>query len=409
MKTGKYKTRKTCRLCQSRNITKILDLGFMPHAGDFLNKKDIGREKSYPLRIFYCKDCSLIQICDVPDAGELFRNYKYASSYSLKDYFFDYAQKLSKIIKKGSFIVEIGSNDGVLLSPLSKLGYKVLGVDPAKNIAKIAAKRGVATLPEYFNYQTAKKIIKKYGQADAFLASNVLAHIDDMDSVARGVKSLLKKDGIFVFEVHYLPDLIKKFQYDFFYNEHLCYYLVNPLKKFWQKYGLTIYKIEKTKMHMGTIRVYVKNADNNKIKIDSSIGRFLQTEKREGFLKIKKYLDFAKKVESHKLKFAKYLTDVKSKTGKIVGYGASGRANTILNYCGTNSNIIEYIVDESPLRSGKFTPGSHIPIKSLDYFKKDKKVKYCVLFAESYKEEILSKNQAFIKRGGKFILPLEII
>lgn len=405
---GTHKTRKTCRFCKDKDLGLVLDMGLMPHAGNFLKRAELGKELYYPLRIYYCRNCSLVQVCDIPNRDTLFSDYKYASSYSLSSYFERLAKKLSKIIKKGDFVFEIGSNDGVLLQPLKKLGFKVLGIDPAKNIAEIANSRGIETIVDYFSAKVATEVVTKYGEAELILANNVLAHIDDMDDIAKGIKKLLREDGIFIFEVHYLPDLINKLQYDFFYNEHLCYYLVTPLKKFWEKNGLAIFKVEKTMTHGGSIRVYLKHKSNTDRKINKSVKHFCDYERKNNLLTEKTYLDFSEKVKLHKVNFLKFLNNLNLRGHMVVGYGASGRANTILNYCGVTTDQIEYIVDESPLRYGRFTPGSHIPIKRLDYFKKDKNVKYCILFAASYKKQVLAKNREFIKNGGCFIIPLEI-
>lgn len=400
MKIGKYKFKSECRFCQSKNLYKFLDLGFMPHAGDFLTRDQIGKEKYYPLRIFYCKKCHLVQVLDVPDPKELFLNYKYASTYSLKNYFEKYAVKLSKLFRKDDFVIEIGCNDGVLLKPLKKLGAKVLGIDPAGLIKD----KSMLVENKFFNEKTSLFISEKYGKADVVLASNVMAHIDDMQDVLRGIKNILKPNGTFIFEVHYLPKLIDKMQYDFFYNEHLGYYTLTTLRTFFEKFGFLITKVEMTKIHNGSIRVYVKN-NNVNCKINNSVQKMLKYEKQNGFLKLEKYKCFAKEVEKSKINFLNKINKLRSKDKKLVGYGASGRANTILNYCGITPDMIYYIVDESPLRAGKYTPKSHIPIKSLEYFKKDGDVKNVILFAGAYKNQIKEKNKEFIKSGGKFILP----
>lgn len=401
MKIGKYKFKSECRFCQSKNIYKFLDFGFMPHAGDFLNKFEIGKEKYYPLRIFYCKKCYLVQVLDIPDPKDLFTNYKYASTYSLKNYFEKYAIKLSKLFKRNDFIIEIGCNDGVLLKPLKELGARVLGIDPAILIKD----KKVLVENKFFNEKTSKFILKKYGKADVILASNVMAHIDDMTGVLKGIKNILKPSGVFIFEVHYLPSLINNMQYDFFYNEHLSYYTLTTLKRFFQKFGLTLTKVENTKVHGGSIRVYVK-IDNVECKINNSVQKMLDYEKSNGFLKLEKYKNFAREVEKSKISLLNKIIKLKSNNNKLVGYGASGRANTILNYCGITSNMINYIVDESPLRAGKYTPGVYIPIKNLDYFKNDKNIRNVILFAGAYKKQIIDKNKEFIKRGGRFISPM---
>lgn len=399
-KIGKFSHRKNCRFCGGKNLVKFLDLGLMPHAGNFLFKEEVGKEKYYPLIIYKCLKCGLVQILDIVPSSVLFKNYHYLSSVSLSDHFNKYAREISKrFLNKDSFVVEIGSNDGVLLEPLTKMGIKVLGVDPSSNIAKIANDKGLNTIVDYFNLKTAKNILKKHGRADAILANNVLAHIDDMNEVFNGIKLLLNPTGVLIFEVHYLPDLIKKNQYDFFYNEHLSYYDVSTLSKFLNKHNLKIFDIKKTKIHAGSIRIYAKFKNNKTLVVNKRVNEFTARENKK--LNIKNFIE---EVEDHKRKLIKIILNLKNSGNKIVGYGASGRGNTLLNYCGIDINQIDYIVDESSERQGKFTPGTHIPIVAPEVFKKDK-VDYVLLLAWNYKSEIFKKEFKFIKNGGKFIVP----
>lgn len=404
-KMGKYKRRNLCRFCGKKNLYKFLDLGKMPHAGDFLKKRDVGKENLYPLRIYLCKDCGLVQILDIIPPSVLFKDYHYFSSVSLADHFQKYANYIKNRIPKNSFIVEIGSNDGALLHPLKQMGHRVIGVDPAKNVAKFASKRGVKTIVDFFDDKIAQKITKKYGQADVVLANNVLAHIDDIQKVFKGITRLLKKDGIIIFEVHYFPDLIIKMQYDFFYGEHLSYFSLWTIEKFLEKYNIEIFDVKRIKTHSGSIRVFAKFKRNRNYKISQSVMKLIGKEKMQNINSLANLDDFAKRVFSHREKLIKVLNEIKKGGHHIAGYGASGRANTLLNFCGIDSSTIDYIVDDSPERQGKLTPGTHIPIVPASNFGKDK-IKYVVLLAWNYKDEILNKEKAFLKRGGKFVIPL---
>lgn len=406
MKIGKYNKRTTCGLCHSPKLEKVLDLGFMPHAGDFLKKSQVGREKYYPLKVWFCSNCSLVQIIDVIPPDTLFGDYKYLSSVSLQNHFVMYARQMrSKFLKKDSFVVEIGSNDGVLLVPLKKFGIKVLGVEPAKNVAKIAENRGINTKVAYFGEKVARKIVSAEGQADAIFANNVLAHIDDLDDVFKGIKILLKPKGIFVFEVHYLPELISKLQYDFFYNEHLSYFSATSMNPFLLRHGMEIFDIKKIPIHSGSIRAYVKLKNNKDFKIKNSLKKLLSEERKLKIDKKKTYTRFASKVLKHRQKLRKTIITYKRNGEKIVGYGASGRGNTLLNFNSIGNNQIDYIVDESPERQGRFTPGTHIPIVEPKIFRKDN-VKYALLLAWNYQNKIIKKETKFLKKGGKFIIPL---
>jgi len=406
MKKGKTIKRNSCRLCQSKKLTEILDFGFMPLAGDYLLKKDLGKEKVYPLKIYYCNNCYLVQVLNVIKPDTLFGNYHYLSSIGLTEHFKKYAQEMvNKFINRGGFVVEIGSNDGVLLQPLKRHGIRVLGVDPAKNVARIAIKQGYDTLIDYFGVRVVEKIIKEKGKADAVFANNVLAHIDDLDDVISGIKLLLKPEGVLVFEVHYLYDLIAKLQYDFFYNEHLSYYTLTSLIPFLKKFGLVIFDVKKIPIHSGSIRVYVKSKKNSLIRVKKNVKNILENEKKEGVLGEEKLMEFALRVYEHKKRLRELLVNLKRSGEKIVGYGASGRGNTLLNFCKIDNKIIDYIVDESSERQNRYTPGTHIPIVAPDIFRKDD-VKHALLLAWNYKDIIGEKEKEFIKKGGKFVVPL---
>ncbi len=363
-----------CRFCGSKNIPVFIDLGETPLAGEFLEKKDIGKEKFYPLKLYRCEKCSLIQLQTPVDRKELFQSF--LSSVSMKQHFTDYANEMVKrFLKKGDRVVEIGSNDGVLLKPLKDAGIRVLGVEPVKKIADIANRKGVPTVIDFFSVKVAKKIGKV---ADMVLANNVLAHIEDMDGIMRGIKIILKDDGILVFEVHYLLDLVEKMQYDNIYHEHINYYSIASLAPFLKKYGFEIFEVKRVPTHSGSIRVYAKQLPEYKIK------------------------NFKTNVTKQRKAFRSLLKRLKKSGKKVIGYGASGRANTMLNYCGITSDLIEYIIDESPLRYGRLTPGTHIPVvppKGIDY----KDVDYVVILAWNYEKEIREKLKNHVV---KYIIPL---
>jgi len=409
MKKGRFKHRKTCRLCDSSNLEVFLDLGLTPLAGDYLLKEEIGKECYYPLRVYYCHNCSLVQLLDIIPADNLFRDYRYLSSISLSSHFKGYAQEMiDRFLTKESFVVEIGSNDGVLLAPLKEYGVRVLGVDPAVNVAWVAQRRGIETIADYFTKQHAKEIVKQYGQADAIFANNVLAHIDNMDEVFAGIQRILKPEGILVFEAHYLVDLIEKLQYDFFYpGEHLSYYSLTSLIPFLDKYDMRIFDVKRIPIHAGSIRVYACSKDNMR-RENKQVRQNIIQEKVLCLNTIKPFKNFARKVFVHKKKLINYLFMLKDQNKKIVGYGAAGRGNTLLNASGISTQIIPYIADESPERYGRFTPGTHIPIVRSEVFRKDNP-DYALLLAWSYKDAILKKEKEFLKRGGKFIVPLPSI
>lgn len=410
MKKGKYKSRKTCRLCNSSNLELFLDLGWMPLAGNYLKENDVGKESYYPLRVFFCQNCFLVQLIDIVAPDILFRDYRYLSSVGLSDHFSAYAHEVFKrFLTNKSFVVEIGSNDGVLLIPLQKLGAKVLGVDPALNVAKIASAKGVETLTDFFTKHNAFEIVKRYGRADAIFANNVLAHIDNMQDVAEGVSHLLKPSGVFVFEVHYVLDLLEKLQYDFIYpGEHLAYYSLLSITNFWEKYGFSIFDVKRIPAHAGSLRVYMQKKRTKPKSTTSHIEKLILHEKEANLNTIYPYRSFASKINEHRKKLKSFLLNLKKRNKRVVGYGAAGRGNALLFVCDITSDIVEYVVDESFERIGRFTPGSHVPIVGPEVFRSDNP-DYVLLLAWSYKDKILEKEEEFLKKKGRFILPLPSI
>jgi hypothetical protein len=405
MRIGKYSSRNNCRFCKSLNIDLVIDLGLTPLAGDFLKKDQIGKESFYPLRIFLCKECHLVQVLDIIPPEVLFKDYRYMSSIGLSNHFESYAADIEKdYVKKNGFIVEIGSNDGVLLAPLKNRHFQVLGIDPAENIANFANQKGLETWPTFFNNVVAIEVLKKYGYANAIIANNVLAHIDDMDEIISGIDILLDSEGVLIFEVHYLVNLLKDLQYDFFYQEHLCYYSLTSLIPYLKKFGLEIFDVKQVPTHSGSIRVFARKSVNNKYRASQRLKKLLLEEKKLKLDSIQTYLDFMKRIESHKREVQKTLMQIKNVNKKIIGYGASGRANTLLNYCNIDSSLIDYVVDSSPERYGRYMPQSHIPIVNPDFLHKDS-FDCVVILAWNYADMIIKKeyNHFF---GKSIFVPL---
>lgn len=405
MKT--YNVRTICRLCNSNKIKLLLDFGLMPLAGGFIHTEDIPFEKKFPLRLFFCEKCALVQVVDIIPQEILFRDYRYTSSTTktLSEHFRDYAKDIQdKFLDKNSFVVEIGSNDGVLLSPLKELNVNALGVEPASNIVSIATSKGLKVLNDFFNVKTAREVVNQYGLADAILANNVLAHIDDMNGIIEGIKILLNKDGVLIFEVQYFLDLVKDLQYDFIYHEHMSYYTIKPLIKFFEKHGMKIFDVKDVSIHGGSIRVYVTSESNKKYKILDSVKIHLQKEEDMGLHTFSGLSNFSQKVKIHRDKLVKILNKFKSEGKKICGYGASGRSVTLTNYCNIGQETLEYIIDSSPERYGRVMPGTHVKIMSPEYLKLNK-ADVMLILAWTYLEEILKKEQWFWEDGREGVVP----
>lgn len=403
-----FKTKNNCRFCGSKNLKKVIDFGLMPLAGGFLKKEEIKKEKKYPLRVFICESCGLVQLIDVVSAELLFKDYRYAPSTikTIREHFKKYAAEMAaRFLKQNSFVVEIGSNDGVLLAPLKEFGINALGVDPAINIVKIARKRGLNVINDFFNVKTAKLILNKHGKADAIFSNNTLAHIDDMDETMKGIKLLLDKKGILVFEVQYLADLVKYVQYDLIYHEHLCYYSLKPLIKILDRYGMKIFDIKRIPTQGGSIRVYAAHKSNQKYRISKKILKMLRFEKKMDLYTHEGLRNFTKKIAEHKKALMKILKKIKAEAKTISGYGASGRSVILTNYCGIGEEYLDYMIDSSPERYGRLMPGTHVKIMPPSYLRKNP-TDVVLITAWTYKDEILKKEKWFLKKGGKIIIPL---
>ncbi|RJQ34466.1 class I SAM-dependent methyltransferase [Candidatus Parcubacteria bacterium] len=395
----------TCRICKGPDLVKILALGDHPPVDNFLSEKDIAREKRYPLDVFFCRACNLVQLLDVVSPEELFHgDYAYFSSASepLVRHFEQYASDLrQRFLSDGDLVVDIGSNDGVLLQFLKD--YQVLGIEPSENVARAAREKGIETLVAFFNSSLADTIIASHGKAKVITANNVFAHIDDIDEIIRGVRILLADDGVYAFEAHYLLDLIQKKEFDTVYHEHLCYYSVKPLIELFRRFEMDIFDVERQETHGGSIRVYAGKKGAHSI--EPSVQTLLQLEKDAGLHDEQTFAGFQKEVESIRAKLLEVVREARTEGKKVIGYGAPAKGNTLLNYCGFTADDIAYITDTTPHKIGLLTPGSHIPVVSPDILKTETPT-LILLLAWNYKDYILEKEADVRKRGARFIIPI---
>ena len=401
-----YILEQKCRICSSKNLNLILDLGEQPPANSFIDKNELNSSESkFPLRLFWCGDCYLVQLLDIVDKEFLFKNYFYMTSASkpIVEHFKKYAQDVHKEFLEGksdSFVVEIGSNDGSLLSEFKKLGTKILGIEPATNLSNLANQSGITTRNDFFSSQVSKDVIKS-NNASIVVANNVIAHIENLQDLMYGIKILIGNNGVFIFEVPYLVDLIKNLEFDTIYHEHLSYFSILPLLKLVEQFGLEIFDIRKQSVHGGTLRIFVSKKDN--CQINNSVKFFINEENELGLDKIKFYQKFSTDVKELKKNLIEILIQLKKENKSIFGYGAPAKGNVLLNYCGIDTNFLDYIVDTTPLKQGKYTPGTHIPIIPPTTLKN---VDVALLLAWNYESEILLKENIFRKNGGKFLIPL---
>lgn len=399
----------SCRVCKGSDLERVLTLGPTPLANAFLTKLQLDDpEYFYPLDVDFCSNCGFIQLGHVVSPEVLFGNYVYVSSTS--PVFIDHFRKMTDHVfprflsGKDSLVIDIGSNDGILLKPFKSKGAEVLGIEPAVHIAKIAEKEGIGTIPEFFSVQLAKRIVKQKGQADIVTATNVFAHIDDLDEVVDGLKILLNKDGIFIMEAPYLIDFIKKRYFDLVYHEHLSYWSVNSLVTLFKRFDMVVFDVQKVPVHGGTIRMYVKKAEG-KHKMEKSVQEFLRQESVMKLTEKKTYLDYANLVLDNKVKLITLLADLKTKGKTIAAYGAPAKGNTLLNYFSIGQEFLDFVVDDSLFKQGLYSPGKHIPVVPSKILYEEKP-DYLLILAWNFAGPIMKMHKKYNELGGKFIIPV---
>lgn len=398
-----------CRICKSKDLVDVIDLTDQPIPNGFLTQEQLKeKEEKYPLAVCFCNNCSLMQLRYLVNAKVMFDNYLYIPSASKTriEHFKGLAEEIKELTKfnEKSLIVDVGSNDGSMLIQFKNMGAKTLGIDPAENLVKVAALSGIETVNSYFDSKVAAKISKEYGKAKAILATNVIAHIHTLYEVIKGGEILLEDDGVFLMQFPYSLDLIEKNLFDTIYHEHLSYFSVKSLLVLAEKSKLEIFNIEKSELDGGSLKVYWKKKTDKKRKINSgAIKKILKEEEDFGLYDIKTYERFAKKVEKLKTEVVKKLKELKKKNKTIVGYGAAAKANVLLNYFGIDKKTVDYLVDSTPYKQGRFTPGSHIPIYSEDKIY-ETNPDYVIIFAWNFAKEIMDKNKKFKNNGGRFIM-----
>lgn len=395
-----YKTE--CRACGNDDLTDIVSLGMSPLANNLLNSLD-EKTELFPLEIKHCEKCHNVQLSYVVPPGKMFDNYLYVSSTaaSFRKHFELAADQYIKEfnLNQTSLVVDIGSNDGIFLKPLKEKGVKVVGVEPAKNVAKIANDNGIETINVYFDEESVVRIAEKYGKADLITASNVFAHSDVLVDITKDAFSLLKEDGSFIVEVQYLLDTIKDMTFDNIYHEHVNYWSVTSINNFFNNLGLSVYRVEHINTHGGSIRVYIKRDKSN---IDESVELFLSQEKEVGMTDHEIYKKFAQKLRVIKENVNSNVKLLKSKFDRIAAYGSPAKATTALNYFGIDSSVIEYTVEDNNLKVGKIIPGVNIPIKNKDYcFENLPNV--IIVLAWNFFEDIKRNNKELIDCGVIFM------
>lgn len=403
--------RDSCAFCGSRALERIIDFGEVALAGAFVKPRQFASEPRYRLRAFFCTDCFALQLLDIVDPAQLFANYFYFSSAirSLREHFLDYASEVvARFLKpERSTVVEIGCNDGILLKPLADHGVRTpIGVDPATNIVQSIADPRITVVNDFFGAAVAARIRSKHGPADLIVANNVYAHIPDINDVTGGVADLLAPDGVFVFEVHHLGSVMRGLQYDMIYHEHLYYYSLLALENHLRRHGLVVFDLKRIPIHGGSIRYYACKSASRWAKAPTNRVLLLrQDEAAQGLDRVETFQHFASEIARRKDTLMGFLERLRSAGKRVAGYGASGRANTIIQYCGIGRGHMEYMIDDAPAKWGYYTPGSHFEIRSAEALR-SAAPDYLVVFAWGYLNEIAEKCKPYLDAGGRLLTPL---
>lgn len=399
--------RTACRICGSARLRLVLSLGEMPLANSFLSSpEEFAAEPRFPLDVYFCEDCSLVQLLDVVDPEVLFSHYVYltGASETMRAHFRGYARRLADILGLTSqdLVVEVASNDGSLLKEFQHLGVQTLGVEPARNIAEQAQRNGVPTVVDFFNARLGRELRKTYGAARAVVANNVLAHVDDPADFLRGCAALVSDDGLVVWEVPHLQELIARLEYDTIYHEHLCYYSAASLLRLAESAGLRVVRAEPVPVHGGSLRMYAaRNANGH----GPEALALVEEERRQGLHQLARYERFAEDVRRNRAELCRLLESLRAAGGTLAGYGAPAKGNTLLNYCGIDVSLLPFTVDRNPWKVGRYTPGMHIPVLPVSALL-ERRPNYVLILAWNLAGEIIAQQAEYVRDGGKFIIPI---
>ncbi len=403
--------RTECRLCDSRRLTPVLSLTSTPLANQFVPANLVGTpQERYPLDLYLCQHCGHLQLLDVVDPELVFRNYPYVSSTSpvFVEHFRHYAEVMARYadLRAGALVVDVGSNDGTLLRFFRAAGMRVLGVDPAIDIARRATEAGIETLPEFFTPQVASAIRVRFGAASLVTANNVFAHADDLHGIAEAVVALLAPDGLFVFEVSYLLDVVQNTLFDTIYHEHLSYHTAGPLVRFFDRHGLELIDAQRVPTHGGSLRGIVAKKGMRGGR-QATLDGLLEVEAAAGLRSAAPYNDLADRIGQLKSELTSLLRRLKGEGKKFAGYGAPAKATTLMFQFELGREVLDYLVDDSPFKQGLFSPGYHIPIvPSALLYEDQHRPDYVLILAWNFAEPIMQKHQRFAQIGGHFVVPL---
>ncbi len=399
-----------CRFCGAPLSLSFADLGMSPFSNAYLKLEQLNKmERFYPLHAWVCESCYLVQVEEFENPEYIFSDYAYFSSFS--DSWLDHARRFADQIAKrfelgtSSFVVEIASNDGYLLQYFSARGIRIFGIEPAANVAAEAERKGVPTLVKFFGTQTARELVGAGKQADLLIANNVLGHVPGLNDFVAGMAILLKPGGVISVEFPHLLRLMEEVQFDTIYHEHFSYFSFLVAARLFAKHGLTIFDVEEISTHGGSLRIFAKHASNSALPVGERVSALRQREQAAGLDRADTYRAFAEKVKATKRSLLRFLIDAREAGKHVVGYGAPAKGNTLLNYCGVRTDLLEYTVDRSPHKQGHFLPGTHIPVYAPDKIR-ETRPDYVLILPWNLKNEIVEQMAEVRGWGGKFVVPI---
>ena len=400
-----------CRACDGRRVPLVISLGRTPLANALLSADQLdAHEDTYPLDLVFCEDCTLVQITETVPPSRLFADYAYFSSFS--DTMLRHAETLvERVIRDrqlagDALVAEIASNDGYLLQFYRRAGIRVLGIEPAANIAKVAEERGIPTVVDFFGEACARTLAARGDRADVIHANNVLAHVPDLPGFARGLTTLLSHDGVAIVEAPYVRDLIDHREFDTIYHEHLSYFSLTAIHRLCASHGLAVIDVERLPIHGGSLRVTIGHAGG--APPSPAVGRLLDEEEAAGVTRLEFYQRFANDVADLRRSLLTVLSDLRAEGKRLAAYGAAAKGSTLLNYFGIGRDYLDYVVDRSPHKQGRYMPGVHLPIHAPSRLLEDRPD--CVLLLTwNFADEILEQQAEFRQGGGRFIIPVPAV
>jgi len=416
LRTAKTKAERTapvsflCRFCNNRVQHTFIDLGMSPLCESYLTVQQLNEmEPFYPLHVFVCDNCFLVQLQEYVSAESIFNEYAYFSSYSESwlAHAKAYTEKMIErfVLGPKSQVIELASNDGYLLQYFVSAGIPVLGIEPAANVAAAAVKKGVPTLVKFFNREGAEELVAQGIKADLLLGNNVLAQVPDLNSFVAGMKILLKPSGIITMEFPHLIKLMEQGQFDTIYHEHFSYFSLLAAEKIFSSHGLTIFDLDELPTHGGSLRIYACHSEDDSKNLSSRVLSVRAAEEAAGLSRLESYSSFAKCVEEAKCALLEFLIRARRNGKHVAAYGAPGKGNTLLNYCGIRSDLLAYAVDRNPYKQGKFLPGSHIPILAPERIR-ETKPDYVLILPWNLKDEIMQQLAYIREWNGQFVIPI---